>query len=85
MSDNPFDAQAWRPVDGFSDLTDITYHRHVEDATVRVAFNRPEVRNALSSELLRSRLYCERIFGDDRASVKDCLQRQAGGLPEAQR
>ena len=46
MSDNPFDATAWRPVDGFGDLTDITYHRHVEDATVRVAFNRPEVRNA---------------------------------------
>ena len=31
---------------GFADLTDITYHRHVSDATVRVAFNRPEVRNA---------------------------------------
>ena len=29
MTDNPFDAQAWRPVDGFGDLTDITYHRHV--------------------------------------------------------
>jgi len=33
-------------VDGFADLTDITYHRHITDATVRVAFNRPEVRNA---------------------------------------
>jgi naphthoate synthase len=28
------------------DLTDITYHHHASDATVRVAFNRPEVRNA---------------------------------------
>jgi len=46
LSDNPFDADAWRPVDGFAGLTDITYHRHVTDATVRVAFNRPEVRNA---------------------------------------
>ncbi|MGO9924995.1 MAG: 1,4-dihydroxy-2-naphthoyl-CoA synthase, partial [Mycobacterium sp.] len=46
MIDNPFDAQTWRPVEGFGDLTDITYHRHVEDATVRVAFDRPEVRNA---------------------------------------
>ena len=27
-------------------LTDITYHRHVAQGTVRVAFNRPEVRNA---------------------------------------
>ena len=46
MSTNPFHATAWRAVDGFADLTDITYHRHVSDATVRVAFNRPEVRNA---------------------------------------
>ena len=46
MSTNPFHATAWLPVDGFADLTDITYHRHVSDATVRVAFNRPEVRNA---------------------------------------
>ena len=46
MSDNPFHADEWNPVDGFGDLTDITYHRHVSDATVRVAFNRPEVRNA---------------------------------------
>ncbi len=41
-----FDASAWRPVDGFDDLTDITYHRAVDQGTVRIAFNRPEVRNA---------------------------------------
>jgi naphthoate synthase len=40
-----FDPQAWQPVDGF-DFTDITYHRAVGQGTVRVAFNRPEVRNA---------------------------------------
>ena len=40
-----FDPERWRRVEGFS-FTDITYHRHVADATVRVAFNRPEVRNA---------------------------------------
>jgi naphthoate synthase len=40
-----FDANAWRTVDGF-DLRDITYHRAVDHGTVRVAFNRPEVRNA---------------------------------------
>jgi naphthoate synthase len=33
-------------VGGFTDVTDITYHRHVTDATVRMAFNRPQVRNA---------------------------------------
>ena len=41
-----FDPSAWRPVDGFQ-LTDITYHRAVDvPGTVRVAFDRPEVRNA---------------------------------------
>src|ERR1700679_2930812 len=50
MSENPFHASTWRSVAEtsaeFADLTDITYHRHVTDPTVRVAFNRPEVRNA---------------------------------------
>jgi naphthoate synthase len=40
-----FDASAWKQVDGF-DLTDITYHRAVDAGVVRIAFNRPEVRNA---------------------------------------
>ncbi len=40
-----FDASAWHAVTGF-DFTDITYHRAIEHGTVRVAFNRPEVRNA---------------------------------------
>jgi naphthoate synthase len=40
-----FDPDRWRPVEGF-DFTDITYHRAVEHGTVRVAFDRPEVRNA---------------------------------------
>jgi naphthoate synthase len=41
-----FDASHWSPVPGFENLTDITYHRAVAQGTVRVAFNRPEVRNA---------------------------------------
>ena len=40
-----FDASAWDVVPGF-DFADITYHRARESGTVRVAFNRPEVRNA---------------------------------------
>lgn len=40
-----FDAAAWEPVPGF-DLQDITYHRAVDQGTVRIAFDRPEVRNA---------------------------------------
>jgi naphthoate synthase len=45
VSENPFVPSRWEPVAGF-DLTDITYHRAIGAATVRVAFNRPEVRNA---------------------------------------
>jgi naphthoate synthase len=40
-----FDEAAWKQVPDF-DFTDITYHRAVEHGTVRIAFNRPEVRNA---------------------------------------
>jgi naphthoate synthase len=40
-----FDPTAWRPVEGM-DFTDITYHRAVDQGTVRIAFDRPEVRNA---------------------------------------
>ncbi|NLS10025.1 1,4-dihydroxy-2-naphthoyl-CoA synthase [Nesterenkonia sp. MY13] len=50
-----FDPQQWRPVEGF-DFADITYHRRVERdddgvvvrdlPAVRIAFDRPEVRNA---------------------------------------
>jgi naphthoate synthase len=39
---NPGD---WKAVEGF-DFTDITYHRAVDTGAVRIAFDRPEVRNA---------------------------------------
>ena len=40
-----FDPDAWDPVEGF-DFTDITYHRARDVAAVRIAFDRPEIRNA---------------------------------------
>ncbi|PIE32274.1 MAG: 1,4-dihydroxy-2-naphthoyl-CoA synthase [Ilumatobacter coccineus] len=40
-----FDADEWDQVPGF-DFTDITYHRARRVNAVRIAFNRPEVRNA---------------------------------------
>ncbi len=40
-----FDSAAWTAVEGFG-FTDITYHRAVDQGTVRIAFDRPEVRNA---------------------------------------
>lgn len=41
-----FDAAIWQQVAGFESQTDITYHQHVSLGVVRVAFNRPEIRNA---------------------------------------
>lgn len=41
-----FDPDAWDAVDGFDDLTDVTYHRARDVGAVRIAFDRPEVRNA---------------------------------------
>jgi len=41
-----FDPSQWRSVDGFDALTDITYHHDLTGRIARVAFNRPEVRNA---------------------------------------
>ena len=40
-----FDESRWKPVPGF-DFEDLTYHRAVDQGTVRIAFDRPEVRNA---------------------------------------
>jgi naphthoate synthase len=41
-----FDSSIWHEVPGFDTLEDITYHKHNELGIVRIAFNRPEVRNA---------------------------------------
>jgi len=41
-----FDSSAWVDVPGFDGLTDITYHHDNAGRIARVAFNRPEVRNA---------------------------------------
>ncbi|GAA2753893.1 1,4-dihydroxy-2-naphthoyl-CoA synthase [Amnibacterium kyonggiense] len=41
-----FDPARWTAVPGFEDLTDITYHLSTDGRIARVAFDRPEVRNA---------------------------------------
>lgn len=41
-----FNPQRWTTVPGFEDLQDLTYHRAIDQGTVRIAFHRPEVRNA---------------------------------------
>jgi naphthoate synthase len=40
-----FDPEQWDEIEGF-ELTDITYHRAKDVGAVRIAFDRPEVRNA---------------------------------------
>jgi len=44
-----FDPDAWESIDRF-DFSDITYHRATETGAVRIAFDRPEVRNAFRPE-----------------------------------
>src|SRR3954470_21929040 len=41
----PFNSALWTEIKGFN-FTDITYHRAKDQGTVRIAINRPEVRNA---------------------------------------
>ncbi len=45
MVSDIFDPEQWMPVEGF-DFQDITYHRARHQGTVRIAFDRPECRNA---------------------------------------
>lgn len=45
MVSDLFNPEWWTEVPGF-DFRDITYHRAKDQGTVRIAFNRPEVRNA---------------------------------------
>lgn len=53
-----FDSKIWHEVPGFGELQDVTYHKHMTLGVVRIAFNRPEVRNAFRpqtvDELARS-------------------------------
>ena len=41
-----FDESTWVDVPGFTELTDVTYHHDTTGRIARVAFDRPEVRNA---------------------------------------
>jgi naphthoate synthase len=47
-----FDPSAWKPVAGFEGLSDVTYHHDVAGRVARVAFNRPEVRNAFRPQTI---------------------------------
>tara|TARA_B100000749_G_scaffold280707_1_gene278129 strand:+ start:44615 stop:45511 length:897 start_codon:yes stop_codon:yes gene_type:complete len=46
MVSDIFNEDLWQEVPGFDNLEDVTYHRARSQGTVRIAFNRPECRNA---------------------------------------
>ena len=52
-----FDPSAWQEVAGFEGLNDLTYHRAVDHGTVRIAFDRPEVRNAFRPQTVDELLH----------------------------
>ena len=62
-----FDPARWTAVEAFGDLTDITYHHDTSGRIARVAFNRPEVRNAFRPQTV-DELY--RALDDARQNVR---------------
>ncbi|WP_104128555.1 1,4-dihydroxy-2-naphthoyl-CoA synthase [Cryobacterium sp. Y57] len=62
-----FDPSLWKPVDGFTTLQDITYHHDNAGRVARVAFNRPEVRNAFRPQSV-DELY--RVLDDARQNTR---------------
>lgn len=62
-----FDATQWVVAPGSEDFTDVTYHLHISGQIARVAFNRPEVRNAFRPQTV-DELY--RALDDARQNSK---------------
>ncbi len=52
-----FDASRWEAITEL-ELRDVTYHRSKEHGTVRIAFNRPDVRNAFRPETVDDLFRC---------------------------
>ena len=62
-----FDQNAWKAVEGF-EFTDITFHRASDQGTLRVAFNRPEVRNAFRPQTV-DELYKALLFAAESPDI----------------
>jgi naphthoate synthase len=75
-----FDASVWRPVAGFDALTDITYHHDQAGRVARVAFNRPEVRNAFRPHTV-DELYA--VLDDARQNARIGVVLLTGNGPSA--
>src|SRR4051812_34131190 len=75
-----FDPARWTDVDGFADLVDMTYHHDTTGRIARVAFNRPEVRNAFRPQTV-DELY--RVLDDARQNVHIGVVLITGNGPSA--
>ncbi|HEU0206708.1 MAG TPA: 1,4-dihydroxy-2-naphthoyl-CoA synthase [Pseudolysinimonas sp.] len=75
-----FDPARWRHVETFGDLTDITYHHDTSGRIARIAFNRPEVRNAFRPQTV-DELY--RVLDDARQNVRIGVVLITGNGPSA--
>jgi naphthoate synthase len=62
-----FDPEVWENVPGFDAMTDVTYHHSRDGRIARVAFDRPEVRNAFRPQTV-DELY--RALDDARQNAK---------------
>jgi len=75
-----FDPSAWGPVAGFEALTDVTYHHDTAGRVARIAFNRPEVRNAFRPHTV-DELY--RVLDDARQNSRIGVVLLTGNGPSA--
>ncbi|MEO6533773.1 MAG: 1,4-dihydroxy-2-naphthoyl-CoA synthase [Pseudolysinimonas sp.] len=75
-----FDPTRWKDVAGFAELADITYHHDTSGRIARVAFNRPEVRNAFRPQTV-DELY--RVLDDARQNVHIGVVLITGNGPSA--
>ena len=75
-----FDASRWVVAPGAEALTDITYHHSVDGRIARVAFNRPDVRNAFRPHTV-DELY--RALDDARQNPKIGVVLLTGNGPSA--
>lgn len=75
-----FDADLWRDVEGFTELTDVTYHHDLNGQVARIAFNRPEVRNAFRPQTV-DELY--RALDDARQNPRIGVVLLTGNGPSA--
>ena len=75
-----FDSTRWQVAPGFDDLTDLTYHLDTTGRIARIAFDRPEVRNAFRPHTV-DELY--RALDDARQNPKVGVVLLTGNGPSA--